>query len=592
NKFHELGLSDQILEVLEDIGFETPTPIQEKAIPMLLNNDHTDFIGLAQTGTGKTAAFGLPLLDLIDEFADHTQALIMAPTRELGQQIAQQLVEFSKNNRSLNVEVVYGGASIMMQIKAMRKPVQIVVATPGRLLDLIRRKAIRLDRVEYVVLDEADEMLNMGFKEDIDDILEHTGQDRAIWLFSATMPSSIRRIVTKYMDAPLEAVVNTKEISNKDISHQYVITKPSNKLNALRRFMDIQPDMRGVLFCRTKRETEQFADELSYIGYNVAALNGDMSQGQRDKVMRQFKTRSMQLLIATDVAARGIDVKDLTHVIHHSLPDQIEYYTHRSGRTGRAGNKGISLAFISPRETRKINALEHRLKVTFQQISVPSHQAMMESRINNWADHLITSNVNDRAAGIVEDLQDKFADLSKEDILARLVSGQLQSLMAQGGNQSDLNESGETRRSDRKITKRGDRGHTGIRSRPNVVGGSKFGHNGGDSNRYFINVGTMDGVNEDELVSFITKVAGINKSNISGMSLQKKCAYFDVDPEQAKGIGDKFKGTEMDGRPVRVNRDSDSNRPKKGKKKFGDRGGSKFKGKSGGGKFKKGKKKY
>lgn len=589
--------------MLEEIGFVTPTPIQEKAIPMLLNNDHTDFIGLAQTGTGKTAAFGLPLLDLIDEFADHTQALIMAPTRELGQQIAQQLVEFSKNNNSLNVEVVYGGASIMMQIKAMRKPVQIVVATPGRLLDLIRRKAIKLDRVEYVVLDEADEMLNMGFKEDIDDILEHTGQDRAIWLFSATMPSSIRRIVTKYMDAPLEAVVNTKEISNKDIIHQYVITKPSNKLNALRRFMDIQPDMRGVLFCRTKRETEQFADELGYIGYNVAALNGDMSQGQRDKVMRQFKTRSMQLLIATDVAARGIDVKDLTHVIHHSLPDQIEYYTHRSGRTGRAGNKGISLVFISPREARKISALEHRLKITFEQVNVPSHQLMMESRINNWADHLISSDVNERSAGIVQDLEDKFADLTKEDILARLVSGQLQSLMAQGGNQVDLNESGETRRSDRKVTKRGDRSHTGIRSHSSHGGGSHSSHDGGShsshgggggsDNRYFINVGIMDGVNENELISFITNVSGISEKHIGGLSLQKKCAYFDVDPEHAKGLGDKFRGTEMEGRPVRVNLDSDSNRPKKDKKKFGDRGGSKFKGKSGGGgKFKKGKKKY
>jgi len=578
NTFKQLGLSDQILEVLEEIGFETPTPIQEKAIPLLLGNDHTDFIGLAQTGTGKTAAFGLPLLDLIDEFEDHTQALIMAPTRELGQQIAQQLVEFSKNNHSLNVEVVYGGASIGAQIKALRKAVQIVVATPGRLLDLIRRGAIRLDQVEYVVLDEADEMLNMGFKEDIDAILEHTGSDNAIWLFSATMPPAIRRIVSRYMDSPLEAVVNTKNISNEDITHQYVITKPSNRVHALRRFLDIYPEMRGVLFCRTKRETEQLADDLSQLGYNVAPLNGDMSQMQRDKVMRQFKTRSMQLLIATDVAARGIDVKDLSHVIHYSLPDNIEYYTHRSGRTGRAGNKGASLAFISPREVRKIGALEHRLKVRFEQVMVPTHRQMMDSRLNNWADRLVETEVMDRSVVIISELEEKFADLTKEDLLARLVSGELKRLMAKGGHQGDLNESGDTRRSDRKIVKKGDKSHSSNRPAKKGV------------NRYFINVGRMDGINEAELIAFLTHVSGIDKKHIGDLSLQKKCAYFDVSDQHDEGIGDKFRGHDMEGRPIRVNRDSDSNRPTKGKKRFGG-GGSKYKGRSGG-KFKKNKHRY
>lgn len=572
SNFKELGLSDKILEVLEQIGFETPTPIQEKSIPLLLENDHADFIGLAQTGTGKTAAFGLPLLDLIDEGSKHTQALIMAPTRELGQQIAAQLVEFSRNNRRLNIEVVYGGASIMGQMRALRSPVQIVVATPGRLLDLIRRRAVHLDNVEYVVLDEADEMLNMGFKEDIDTILEHTGNARAIWLFSATMPTSIRRIVKKYMEKPLEVVVNTKEISNKDITHQYVITKSSDKLRALRRFLDIQPDMRGVLFCRTKRDTEQIAEELSSIGYSVAALNGDMSQSQRDKVMKMFKTRSMQLLIATDVAARGIDVKDLSHVIHHNLPDQIEYYTHRSGRTGRAGKKGISMAFIHPREQRKIGALERHLKVDFEQVDVPSQKAVMSSRINHWADFIVNIKVHDQAETILTKLDDKFADMTKEDLLQRLISTQLDHLMLQDGNAGDLNERDRDRGRDRDRDRGRERSRDRDRDRKS---GSAKGEKSYDkkdgTNRYFINVGMIDGVTQADLIHFIADISGVKRKHLGGFSLQKNCAYFDVDDKQDKGFGDKFKGIEIEGRPIRVNLDSANNRPKKEWKKSKDR---------------------
>jgi len=356
NNFSKLGLSQSTIEVLDQLGFVNPTPIQDKSIPMLLGKDPTDFIGIAQTGTGKTAAFGLPLIDLIDVENKTTQALIMAPTRELGQQTAQYLTDFSRNNKNLNIEVVYGGAAITNQIKALKKPTQIVVATPGRLLDLIKRKAVNLNNVRYVVLDEADEMLNMGFKEDIDKILSHTQEDGVIWLFSATMPPEIRKIISKYMHAPVEVAINTHEKINKDISHKYVTTKTTNKIPALRRFLDIQPDMRGIMFCRTRRETQQISDDLGHLGYSVEALHGDLSQAQRDAVMKRFKTRSMQLLIATDVAARGIDVSDLTHVIHHTLPDQLDYYTHRSGRTGRAGKKGVSLVFINPREGRRIHA--------------------------------------------------------------------------------------------------------------------------------------------------------------------------------------------------------------------------------------------
>lgn len=572
SKFNELGLSENILEVLEQIGFETPTPIQEKAIPMLLTNEHTDFIGLAQTGTGKTAAFGLPLLDLIDTSEKHTQALIMAPTRELGQQIAQQLVQFSRNNRRLNIEVVYGGTPIMNQIRALRKPVQIVVATPGRLLDLIRRGAVHLDNVEYVVLDEADEMLNMGFKEDIDSILEHTGYERNIWLFSATMPPAIRRIVKKYMDDPLEVVVNTKEISNKDITHQFTVTKVANKVKALRRFLDIHPDMKGVLFCRTKRETEQIADELSSIGYSVAALNGDLSQNQRDKVMRMFKSRSMQLLIATDVAARGIDVKDLSHVIHHTLPDQMEYYTHRSGRTGRAGNKGISLAFIHPREKSKIAALEKHLRVKFEAVMVPSHDQVMSSRINHWADIIANTQVHDTADRILASLDGQFAHLSKEEILKRLISSQLDRMMLQDGNFEDLNETG--------------RGKLVVKKKGAGKGENNY-SNRRNAHRYFINVGAIDGLSPKDLLDFVADVSGVNRKYFGNISLQKNCAYFDVNNQHDRGLSEKFRGIQIDGRMIRVNRNDNKARTSRdgrgGRSNHRkDRGTSSYQGRPGG----------
>ena len=548
SKFNELGLSEKLLDVLAKIGFETPTPIQEEAIPLLLENDPTDFIGLAQTGTGKTAAFGLPLLDLIDENSKDTLALIMAPTRELGQQIAQQLKEFSKNHRKLSIEVVYGGAHISRQIKALKSPTQIVVATPGRLLDLIRRKAIKLNSVEYVILDEADEMLNMGFKEDIDDILEHTGKEKSIWLFSATMPSTIRRIIKKYMDDPLEAKVNTNQISNADITHQYVVCRPSNKIIALRRFLDLRPDMRGVMFCRTKRDTEQFADSLKGLGYNVAALNGDMSQGQRDKVMKMFKNRAMQLLIATDVAARGIDVKDLNYVIHHTLPDQLEYYTHRSGRTGRAGNKGISLAFTSSREKRRIKEIENRIKINFEKVEIPSHEEVIQSRIHKWSDKLLSTEINLESEQIYQDLEKQFGGVSKEELLKKLISSQMHTVSKISSEKKNLNEKDEERSSSKDRNKK--------RSKKN-------------SHRYFINIGRIDGFSKAELVEFIEKHSGVNQKHFSDITLQSNCAYFDAEKKYDSGLSAKFKDVEINDRLIRVNRDDQSSSDKKHTKRSG-----------------------
>ncbi|MEO9871857.1 DEAD/DEAH box helicase [Ekhidna sp.] len=531
NNFQKLGLSESIAKVLDQMGFTTPTPVQEKAIPILLTEDPTDFIGLAQTGTGKTAAFGLPLIDLIDSNSNSTQALVMAPTRELGQQTAKQLKDFSKSNKNLNVEVVYGGAAIVNQIKALRRPTQIVVATPGRLLDLIKRKAIKLDQVRYVVLDEADEMLNMGFQEPIDEILSHTKEERVTWLFSATMPPEIRRIVKNYMSQPKEVAINSGEKSNKDISHKYVTTKVKNKIPALRRFMDKQPEMRGIMFCRTKRETQEIADELGNMGYGVEALHGDLSQSQRDAVMKRFKTRSMQLLIATDVAARGIDVNDLTHVIHHTLPDQLESYTHRSGRTGRAGNKGVSLAFINPRESRKISELERKINVKFERIEVPSIDEMQASRVSNWAEQLLALEIKSDVDSLYEEVKSKFEELSKEDILKKLIGTHLEATSSQAGEEANLNE---------------------------TAGGSPERRDNSQFRKYFINVGSVDGFIKGDMLHLLSDLSGVDKKFFGTIRILNNRSYFEVDRGYDQGFSEKFEGVELEGRNVRVNPDNES----------------------------------
>lgn len=530
--FKALGLSESLLEVLDSMGFETPTPIQEQAIPMLLSEHPKDFIGLAQTGTGKTAAFGLPLLDHVDQSMSQVQGLIMAPTRELGQQTAKQLVEFAKNQKKLNIECVYGGSNIATQIRALKRPTQIVVATPGRLLDLLDRRAISLDHVRYVVLDEADEMLQMGFKEDIDAILSRTPEGRTTWLFSATMPKDIRRIVKKYMTDPEEVSVNTEHKTNLDITHQYVVTQVKHKLPALKRFLDLQPDMRGVMFCRTRRETQQIADTLGDEGYTVEALHGDLSQAQRDAVMKRFKNRSMQLLVATDVAARGIDVNDLSHVIHHTLPDQLESYTHRSGRTGRAGKKGISMAFINSREGRKIDQLESKLKVQFAKVEVPSVEEVKTMRLKTWCKSMLRTEVIDAAQELYAEIGKELEALDKEELIKRLITRQLTHLQSDGS-EMDLNEGASSTQ----------------RSNPNA-------------NRYFINIGAFDQVSEQELREFLAEVSERSAKDFSNFSIQKSCTFFDLDKEKDSGFAEVFEGLVVDGRPIRVNRDDGGGRSK------------------------------
>ncbi len=532
SNFKQLGLSDQLLEVLGKIGFDKPTEIQEKAIPILLE-DASDFIGLAQTGTGKTAAFGLPLIQSVDSNLSHTQAVILSPTRELSQQIAKQLDLFSDGVKDLHVKIVYGGASIQQQIKSLKSSSQIIVATPGRLIDLINRKAVNLSQIKYLILDEADEMLNMGFQEEIDEILSHVKSPHHTWLFSATMPKEIRRIVKKYMQDPNEISVNQEIVGNTDIEHHFVVVKNADKLDALRRFLDFQSDMKGIMFCRTKRETQSIADFLSQQGYNVEALHGDLSQAQRDAAMNRFKQRGLQLLIATDVAARGIDVNDLTHVIHHTLPDQLEYYTHRSGRTGRAGKKGISLAFINPKEGRRIKDIERKLKVSFSQDAIPNVEQIKEERIKHWAASFLRFESDENIDELYEAVKTELHELSKEDVVKKLIAKELSTLIKNSGSKANLNQT---------LDKKGESSSSKDSDR-----------RGGRDSRYQINIGSKDGVTKRDLAEFISEITGVKFKSISDIAVQEKRSFFNLSQSTPKHFEQKFDGLELDnGHPIKV----------------------------------------
>lgn len=403
------------------MGFESPTEIQSAVIPQLIEQD-INLIGLAQTGTGKTAAFGLPLIEKIDHSDKNTQGLILAPTRELGQQIADQMQKFARFERGISMVAVYGGAPIQKQMRDLKKPTQIIIATPGRLIDLINRKAVKLNNIRYVVLDEADEMLNMGFQEELDQILAYTPKEKLTWLFSATMPSEIKKIVKKYMKKPVEVRVNKSGDINKGIDHQYLKVNSGKKFETLLRVMEANTDMRGVVFCRTRRDTQSLAERLQKTGHKADAIHGDLSQSQRTRVMDRFKKGHLQLLIATDVAARGIDVNDLSHVIHYTLPEDTSYYTHRSGRTARAGKKGISIAFVSNREKGRIFRLEQQLKIKFTKAPLPSREEIMQGHIEAFCNQILTTEYK----GFLERKYETQATimlepLSKQELIAKIL---------------------------------------------------------------------------------------------------------------------------------------------------------------------------
>ncbi len=538
--FNELGLSGQVVEAIRQMGFETPTPIQEQAIPVLLQGN-TDLVGLAQTGTGKTAAFGLPLIELIDEKNRTTQALILAPTRELSVQITNDLENFSKAVKDLNIVTVYGGASISDQIRKVKKGAQIIVATPGRLIDLIERKVVSLGTIKYVVLDEADEMLNMGFKDAIDEILSGTPDEKNVWLFSATMPREVREISKNYMSNPQEITMGERNQGNENIDHQYIVVDERDKYMALKRMVDYSTDIFGVIFCRTKIDTQRVAESLMKDGYNADALHGDLTQMQRDRVMKSFKNKTLQLLVATDVAARGIDVSSITHVIHMNMPDEMEYYTHRSGRTARAGKKGISLAIVSKKELGKISQIEKTLKRRFTKALIPTGDEVCQKKIMELTHKMRNVEVNEEEIdSFLPEVYHELMDLSKEDIIKRFASIEFNRFLAYYRDARDLNKS------DRSRTFGGEdrvRGEGGERS--------------GSGDRIFINIGRMDGLETGDLLGLICDYGEIDKGKIGKIDLKGAFSFFELEKDVTEKVMRGFEGVEVRGRKVRLEMSGD-----------------------------------
>lgn len=576
NPFSTLGIRHDIVNAITELGFENPTPIQEQAIPVLLSGSN-DFVGLAQTGTGKTAAFGLPLLELLDFSQNYPQALILCPTRELCLQITNDLKNYAKNLPDVHVVAVYGGAAISDQLRQIKRGVQIVVATPGRMLDIINRKAVDFTKVKYVVLDEADEMLNMGFQEDIDQILFTTPEDKKTWLFSATMPGEVRRIAKKYMTDPFELTMGTKNTGNVNIEHEYYVVKARDKYAAFKRIVDFNPEIFGIVFCRTKIETQEIAESLMKDGYNADSLHGDLSQQQRDRVMKRYRDRSLQLLIATDVAARGIDVNDVTHVINYSLPDEIENYTHRSGRTARAGKSGISIAIINSKESGKIRQIERVIGKQFTKAEIPSGFDVCEKQLFGLVHKVHNVAVSeDQIEQYLPRIMEEFKDLDKAEIIKRFASLEFNRFLDYYKNAPDLNASAED-------SGRGERG-------------DKFGRTGfkSDFTRLFINLGSVDDFSRGDMLGFICNQAKISGKTIGKIDLKGVYTFFEVENEFADKVQQEFsKNIEFQGRPVRVELAGDrglegggggGNRPRGGGGYGGKRdGGGGYRGNSGGG---------
>ncbi|MDN5284765.1 MAG: box helicase, partial [Mucilaginibacter sp.] len=514
---------------------ENPTPIQEQSIPVLLTGSN-DFVGLAQTGTGKTAAFGLPLLELLDFEENHPQALVLCPTRELCLQITNDIKNYAKKMGNVNVVAVYGGASIMDQLRQIKRGVQIVVATPGRMLDIINRKAIDFSKVKYVVLDEADEMLNMGFQEDIDSILSTTPDEKKTWLFSATMPAEVRRIAKKYMENPFELTMGTKNTGNANIEHEYYIVRARDKYAAFKRIVDFNPDIFGIVFCRTKIETQDIAEALIKDGYNADSLHGDLSQQQRDKVMKRYRERNLQLLIATDVAARGIDVNDVTHVINYSLPDEVENYTHRSGRTARAGKTGVSISIINAKELGKIRQIERGLGKRFVKAEIPTGFDVCEKQLFSIVHKVHNVQVNEeQIEQYLPRIMEEFKDMTKEDFIKRFASIEFNRFLDYYKNAPDLNASVEEGRRDRD-----DRPERGASSGPSAY------------TRLFINLGSVDEFNRGDLLGYICNTTKISGRTVGKIDVKGVYSFFEVPNEEVEKVMSSYKDIEFKGRPVRI----------------------------------------
>lgn len=531
-KFSDLGVETSILNAIQEMGFETPTPIQEQSIPVFLETGR-DILGLAQTGTGKTAAFGLPIIQLIQPTNKNVQALIICPTRELCMQISKDLTNFSKQKPGLSIVAVYGGSSIERQISDIKRGANIIVATPGRLMDLMSRRAINISTVNFVVLDEADEMLNMGFEEDVEYILAETPEEKRVCLFSATMPKSIRNIANKYMKTPFEITVGKSNSGNVNITHQFAAVHARDKYAALKRYLDFNSDnIYAIIFCTTKHETQDISDKLIKDGYNADCLHGDLSQGQREKVMNRFRHHAIKILLATDVAARGIDVTGLTHVIHFHLPDDIENYTHRSGRTGRAGKQGVSFTLLNMRENGRLKDIERLSNIKFERILIPSAEEVRDKKLLAFTDTIVnteieTSIFDDKVMAGLQPLM----SIPSEELIQKFLSLELRRFSAEYLNAPDLNVDSKS-------------------SRERDSGSGEGG--GRDRNqRIFVSLGKKDGFDIRSFKDWVAQMSGLNWKELH-VDVSGVFSFVDANTEHATKIIDALNGSTYEGRPVRA----------------------------------------
>jgi ATP-dependent RNA helicase DeaD len=541
--FKALGLEENLLKAITDMGFETPSEVQEKAIPILLDRE-TDMVSLAQTGTGKTAAFGFPMLQKIDVKSRTTQGLILSPTRELCLQITNEMISYGKYMPGLNVTAIYGGASITDQARQIKKGAQIIVATPGRMKDMIGRRLVDISKIDYCVLDEADEMLNMGFFEDITEILSHTPKEKSTWLFSATMPKEVSTIAKKFMHSPVEITVGTKNVGSDQVSHEYYLVNARDRYNALKRLADANPEIFSVIFCRTKRDTQKVAEQLIEDGYNAAAIHGDLSQNQRDLVMKSFRNRQIQMLVATDVAARGIDVDDITHVINYQLPDEIETYTHRSGRTGRAGKTGVSMVIVSKSEVRKIPRIEKMIQKKFIAKEIPSGMEICEVQMFHLANSIKNTEINHEIDGYLPNINEVLEDFTKEELIQKVFSVEFTRFLNYYKNSKDLSVSGDR----------------------------KFSEGSEDSTRYFINIGGKDDFNWMSLKDFLRDLLQLGKDDVYKVDVKDSFSFFNTDTKHQELVMGIFKDFKLDGRQINIEISKDSGRKGRGGGGGRDRG--------------------
>lgn len=537
--FQDLGLNDDLLQAITDLGFIKPSEVQEKAIPILLESE-TDLVALAQTGTGKTAAFGFPMLAKIDIKSRTTQGLILSPTRELCLQITNEIKQYGKYCKGLNVVAIYGGSSISDQARDVKRGAQIIVATPGRMKDMISRRMVDISKIQYSVLDEADEMLNMGFKEDITDILSHTPEDKNTWLFSATMPREVSAIARNFMSNPEEITVGNKNESTNNVSHEYYLVNARDRYQALKRLADANPDIFSVIFCRTKRDAQRVAEQLIEDGYSAGALHGDLSQNQRDLVMNSFRKNQIQMLVATDVAARGIDVNNITHVINYQLPDEIETYTHRSGRTGRAGKTGVSMVIVSKSEVRKIKSIERIIKKQFEKKEIPDGMEICEVQLMSLANKIHNTEINHEIDKYLVSINELLEDTSKEELIKKFFSVEFTRFYNYYKKSKNLNIAEGSRDRDRGDRDRGDRDS-----------GRDFGGQS-DSSRYFINVGSKDGFDWMQLKDFLKEQLALGRDDVFKVEVKESFSFFNTETEQQEKVLAHFTDFKHEGRFVNV----------------------------------------